>query len=87
MSECTAMLKLKKQLQDEIAKTTRLEAILGDREKKIQELQKTILIERQQNRELTTMLERRSQTDDLADCYLNELLLSRYQSHCNDERQ
>ena len=55
--------------------------------KKIQELQKTILIERQQNKELTVMLERRSQTDDLADCYLNELLLSRYQSHCNNERQ
>ena len=86
-AECTAMLKLKKQLQDEIAKTSSLKAILGDREKKIQELQKTILIERQQNKELTIMLERRSQTDDLADCYLNELLLSRYQSHCNNERQ
>jgi len=79
-AECNTMRNLNKRLQDEIAKTAALKTELEKRDNTIRELQRTILIERQQNRELTQLLEQKSSTDKEVDDYLKHLLLSEYQS-------
>ena len=72
---------LKKQLTTVSAMNRKYQDTIKNQEKKIKELQKIIMIERQQNFELTEMLNKKAETDNLADQYIRELLLSHYQDN------
>ena len=79
-SDQLAMLALKKQLITASNINRKHGETIKIQQKKIEELQRNLMIERQQNHELAEMLNNKAETDALADQYLQALLLGRYQN-------